>query len=425
MVKEKRVTLSLSKGMKQTELGWIPEDWEVVRLKYVLSSYKLGGNYQTTDVRNENPLIKMGNIERGRINLSKLEYITSELNSSDLLKFGDVLFNTRNTLDLVGKVAIWTNELSRAFYNSNLLRFHFKKDLIGSNFFVNAIFNDKKTLKQLADIATGTTSVAAIYTKDLLEIQIPLPSLPEQQAIATALSDCDAWIDSLEKVIAKKQLIKQAAMQELLTPKEGWEVKNLGEIGSCLRGVSYSGESDLFNSDNEYSVKLLRSNNVFNSKVIFENVQNVNKQRVKEQQIIRRNDVLICMANGSKDLVGKAGYCNKIFDTGKFTFGAFMGIFRLNCSIVHPYFLYNNFLTRNYRNYIDLLLSGSSINNLKPSDIEQITINIPSYSEQTRIATILSDMDAEIEALERKLHKARQIKQGMMQELLTGRVRLV
>lgn len=238
------------------------------------------------------------------------------------------------------------------------------------------------------------------------------------------MSDADAWIKSLEQLITKKRLIKQGAMQTLMTPREDWEVKKLGEVGKCLRGVSYSGDSDLYESENEDSIKLLRSNNVYNSKVVFSNIQNVKKAKVKEHQIIQKSDILICMANGSKELVGKAGFCNHTFDSEKYTFGAFMGIFRITEN-VNSYFIYLNFLSKNYRNFIELLLSGSSINNLKPSDIEQIEIKIPSLSEQERIATILSDMDAELEALEQQLAKARQIKQGMMQELLTGRVRLV
>ena len=105
------VNSQLKKGYKQTEVGIIPEDWEVKKLGEILQSTQLGGNYHNSEKETSYPLMKMGNINRGTINLSKVEYITEKVRPSekDKLNFDDVLFNTRNTLDLVGKVAIWKN----------------------------------------------------------------------------------------------------------------------------------------------------------------------------------------------------------------------------------------------------------------------------------------------------------------------------
>ena len=129
------------------------------------------------------------------------------------------------------------------------------------------------------------------------------------------------------------------------------------------------------------------------------------------------------MANGSKRLVGKAASFD-IEDGYTYTFGAFMGAFRPiqteGCELV-----FHLFQTNKFRNHIGVILAGSSINNLKPTDIEEFCIFLPKPTEQTRIATILSDMDEEITALETKLNKARQLKQGMMHNLLTGKIRLV
>jgi type I restriction enzyme S subunit len=183
-------------GYKMSEVGVIPEEWEVKTLGEILQSSRLGGNYQNSGNENNHPLMKMGNINRGFIDISKVEYITDKSSPSekDKLQYGDILFNTRNTLELVGKVAIWRNELPLAYYNSNLLRLEFNPSDVSSNFFINNILNTKQILSQLRRFATGTTSVAAIYTRDLIKLQIPLPPLPEQQAIASALSDVDALI---------------------------------------------------------------------------------------------------------------------------------------------------------------------------------------------------------------------------------------
>ena len=195
--------------------------WEVKKLGGILQSAKLGGNYPNSEKETNYPLIKMGNINRGFIDLSKIEFITTGYipSENDKLEYGNILFNTRNTLELVGKVSIWKNELPLAYYNSNLMRLEFKQSEVSSNFFMNYILNTKQSLSQLKGFATGTTSVAAIYTRDLLKLEVPLPPFPEQQAIAQILSDMDAEVESLEQKRDKYKAIKQGMMQELLTGK--------------------------------------------------------------------------------------------------------------------------------------------------------------------------------------------------------------
>ncbi|NQE53320.1 Type-1 restriction enzyme MjaXIP specificity protein [ANME-1 cluster archaeon GoMg3.2] len=119
--------------------------WEVKRLEGILQSAKLGGNYPNSEKETNYPLIKMGNINRGFIDLSKIEFITTGYipSENDKLEYGDILFNTRNTLELVGKVSIWKNELPLAYYNSNLMRLEFKQSEVSSNFFMNYILNTK------------------------------------------------------------------------------------------------------------------------------------------------------------------------------------------------------------------------------------------------------------------------------------------
>lgn len=411
---------------KKTDLGQIPENWEIVKIGESFS-FKNGLNKEKQYFGYGFPIVNYMDVFKntfinkqtikGKVFVNKQELKNFNVNK------GDVLFTrTSETQEEIGYSAVIIEELEDTVFSGFVLRGRPFNNLFSIQY-CRYVFSNKIVREQIISNASFTTR-ALTNGRVLSEVKIPLPPLPEQKAIAEVLSDTDHWITSLEDLIAKKQLIKQGAMQKLLTPQDDWEVKKLGEVGKCLRGVSYSGDSDLYESENENSIKLLRSNNVYNSKVVFSSVQNVNKIRVKEHQIIQKSDILICMANGSKELVGKAGFCNQTFDSEKFTFGAFMGVFRI-FEKVNPYFIYLNFLSKNYRYFIDLLLSGSSINNLKPSDIEQIEIKLPSLSEQEHIASILSDMDAEIETLEQKLTKAKQIKQGLMQELLTGRIRLV
>jgi len=211
---------NIPEGYKKTDIGVIPKDWECIELGKLISSMQLGGNYKNSEEITSYPLIKMGNLGRGKIQLSKVEYVTDNIPSDcDKLMYGDLLFNTRNTLDLVGKTSIWRNELPLAYFNSNVLRFKFNENYVSSTFFMNYILNDKKSVVQLRNFATGTTSVAAIYTKDLIKLKVHLPSLDEQKAIAQIISDMDTEIEKLTAKLDKYKDIKQGMMQELLTGK--------------------------------------------------------------------------------------------------------------------------------------------------------------------------------------------------------------
>lgn len=196
------------------------EPWCKKVLGELLKCHRLGGNYPNHEAETNYPLMKMGNVDRGEFNTNKIEYISNNIkpDQQDRLTRGDILLNTRNTLDLVGKVAIWRDELPLAYYNSNLLRLHFDSAIIGSHFFMNFALNSEDVIRQLRERATGTTSVAAIYTRDLLNVEIQLPSSRDEQvAIAEVIEDMDTEIDTLQTKLAKAHEVKQGMMQELLT----------------------------------------------------------------------------------------------------------------------------------------------------------------------------------------------------------------
>jgi len=261
---------------------------------------------------------------------------------------------------------------------------------------------------------------------------VPIPrSITEQRAIAEALGDVDALLGALDAAIAKQRDLKQATMQQLLTGQTRlpgftgeWETKRLDHAGCCLRGVTYRGDTDLSKHDTVNTKRLLRSNNIQDAVVVINDVQFVNSARVSQQQILHKGDIIICMANGSKALVGKSGIFSQN-DGYDYTFGAFMGCFRTNPTLANPSYIFHLFQTDNYRDYIANLLAGSSINNLRPSSIESLDFPMPAMPEQTAIATILSDLDATLTALASRRTKTAALKQAMMQSLLTGRIRLV
>ena len=340
--------------------------------------------------------------------------------AAKLLPAGTVLLTSRAT---IGETAIATVPMAT---NQGFANFICHETLLNV-FLAYYLRYIKEKLNNLA----GGSTFKEVTKATLLNIEIPLLPLSEQRAIAEAVSDVDGLLNALEALIAKKQAIKQAVMQQLLTGRTrlpgfsgAWETKRLGEMGHCLRGVSYDPTTDLASYDKDSTVRLLRANNIQDAVVILTDVQYVEARKVSEFQVMQPDDILVCMANGSKELVGKAGLF-RIRDGHIYTFGAFMGCFRIDPSIADPKFVFYLFQTHGFRNFINLILAGSSINNLKPSDIESTEFKVPDGNEQAAITSVLSDMDAEITALEQHRDKTIAIKQGMMQQLLTGRVRLV
>jgi len=180
-------------------LGEVPEHWEVPYFCFLISNAELGENHDSAEGNEGVPVMKMGNIDRGFVKLHKVEYLPEgiDISESMFLKDGDFLFNTRNSLDLVGKVAIWRGELLKATYNSNILRIVFNSSKVATSAFMNYFFNSDLGLSQLRSLAKGTTSVAAIYYKDLTSLRVMLPPPAEQYAIVTHLDIACAQFDTL------------------------------------------------------------------------------------------------------------------------------------------------------------------------------------------------------------------------------------
>lgn len=205
-------------------------------------------------------------------------------------------------------------------------------------------------------------------------------------------------------------------------PPSGWKESRLSDLGVCIRGVSYNPEVDLRERDSLDSARLLRSNNVQDSSLDLKYLQFVSMLRVSPSQKMTPGDVLICMANGSKQLVGKAARFD-VQGSYKYTFGAFMGVYR-PFDKTDSGFIYFLMQSKAYKNYLDVALSGSSINNLRPSNILEMTFTIPERDERIRISTVLGELDLLVRELDKLIVKKRDIKQGAMQQLLTGKTRL-
>ena len=239
------------KSSKVNYLGDIPKEWKLIKFGITNSSAELGGNYLASEGEQGIAVIKMGNLGRGVVNLARIERIplNEKYDTHHLLKAGDFLFNTRNSLELVGKVSVWREELEHAIYNSNILRITFDKKFVDSTDFISYLFNSDRALSQLRLIAKGTTSVAAIYYKDLSSLVFAFPPVREQAKIADFLDYETAQIDTLiEKQQTLIQLLKekrQAVISHAVTkglnpdaPMKDSGVEWLGEVPEHWRVCS-------------------------------------------------------------------------------------------------------------------------------------------------------------------------------------------
>jgi type I restriction enzyme S subunit len=417
---------------KQTEVGVIPSDWEVKTIGEIFTFYSTS-NFSKAEMTlyGEVGCVHYGlihAIENSHYSLSSgiKYYVTKEQAKYETIQEGDVIMVDASE-DLVGlNKSVEVFNLNYKQYIAGLHTFHLRDT--NSNFvgtFRGLILNSNSVKKQMLRLAVGM-KVFGVSKPQLQQVFVPVPPISEQTAIATALSDTDALIGGVEKLIAKKRNIKQGAMQQLLSstgsdgkPKEGWVVKKLGEIGEFKNGINKGAEDFGFGSP---FVNLM---DVFGVSKIKTNLHlgliNANETD-KKMYDLRKGDVLFIRSSVKPEGVGLT--CLIECDLDNTVFSGFIIRYRDYGNLSDEFKEYC-FSSSHFRNKVIASSSVSANTNINQDALKNLFLSYPnSKPEQTRIATILSDMDAEIAALETKLEKYRQVKLGMMQELLTGKIRL-
>jgi len=417
--------IDVPKGYKQTEAGVIPEDWEVKPigdLQPFVTSGSRGWAAFYSDYGA--PFIRITNLTRGSIylDMKDLRFVSLPSNNSEgartQLQDGDVLISITADIGIVGYVS--ENVLRPAYINQHIALLRFNSSKTNSKFVSYFLVSAKpqKLFRALTD--SGAKAGMNLTTVKQVQLALP-PTKTEQEAIANALNDVDALIESLAQLITKKRHIKQGAMQELLFPKEGWFKKRLGSTATLKARIGWQGltTAEYLETGDYY---LVTGTDFKGGYIDWNHCPYVEESRYKQDKNIqlRQHDVLV-----TKDgTIGKVALVNHLDKPATLNSGVF--VIRPIDGAFYPVFFYYLLCSNVFSEFLSQLCAGSTINHLYQKDFVTFSYKTPiTFEEQTAIATILSDMDTEIAALETKLAKRRSLKQGMMHNLLTGRIRLV
>jgi len=409
--------MEVRKGYKKTAVGVIPEDWGVRKLSSFCEMISSKRIFESDYVLSGIPFYRGTEISLliGGKNIEEPYYISKERYEGIKKQFGapqkdEILVTAVGTL---ANVYLIPDNKEFYFKDGNLIWLKRIKD-VDVKYFAIQIANYKNNIIDNA-IGSSQKALTLIVLKNQ-KIPIP-PTKTEQTAIATALSDTDALIQSLEKLIIKKRNIKQGAMQELLTGKKRlpgfsgeWETKKVMDVGEIITG---STPSTIVKNYWAGDVPWITPTDITEKRDIYNSEREISSAGLDVIRKLPPNSLLVtCIASiGKNAILRKHGACNQ------------------QINAVVPNDEYDvNFLYYLFESKKQYLLGHAGITAtyiISKKDFSEIIFSVPPIIEQVVIAKVLIDMDADIEALAKKLNKYKMIKQGMMQELLTGKTRLI
>ncbi len=419
---------------KQTELGLIPEDWDWVSVGELIKIFRGGAPLRPSDfTENGIKVLPKGGVVRGgwlRINPSDQQFCSRSYFDTYRNNSVDENFTIVVLRDLVPSgpsigliVQIKEPEifiLAQGVYG-------FKTNGRAVPNFLAQLSNTNWYRRVVNSIMVGSTQVHITNTA-FKQIRVPLPSVTEQQAIAEALSDADALIESLEQLIVKKRYINSRLLEDLVTgtkrlPKcsDKWVEKRLGCCAVLKARIGWQGlKTAEYLESGDYC--LITGTEFNNGRIDWSKCHYVEKRRYDQDRNIqvKFNDVLV-----TKDgTIGKVSIIKDMPADATLNSGIFVAR-PINGSF-EPDFFYYVLRSSVFEKFLDQLAAGSTINHLYQKDFVNFVFKVPpTTAEQNEITDILREVEGEIGQLESKLDKAKQIKQGMMQDLLTGKVRLI
>ena len=429
--------MDVKSGYKQTEVGVIPDDWDV---KPFGDLFDFSGGFSASRAQLSEKghcYLHYGDIH-GAIktcvdtqadfqDIPKLDIPLKNVSSKSLLKDGDVVFVDASEDDEgTSRHVVVVNKGNLPFVSGlHTIVAKGKTDEL-THEYRRYCFQTAAIRRQFQFYAVGT-KVSGISKSNIPKLLLPFPTIPEQRAIAEALSDVDALLGGLDRLIAKKRDLKQAAMQQLLTGQTRlpgfsgeWEVKRLREVAEIGAGInkplSEMGSGALYVTVQDlYDGASIRTHRLSRIKVSLSEV---------EAKCLAVGDIVFGKSSVKREGIG---YPSQFLGCGEpVVFSGFTYRARARQGIADARFLFYALRAEKTRRWLIDNSQASALTNINQLIADAIPVHLPpTVAEQTAIAAVLSDMDAELAALKARRDKTRDLKQAMMQELLTGRTRLV
>jgi type I restriction enzyme S subunit len=406
--------MELTHGYKQTELGALPMEWDALPIGEVCRLVNGRGFKPYEWGQSGLPIIRIQNLNGSE----DFNFFSGPYDPKIFIQHGQLLFAWSGSRGTSFGPHIWKG--GEALLNYHTWKVVPKQNRVRQDFFFHAL---RQLTAYIEERAHGASALVHIQKWEMEKFQIAIPgNEPEQRAIAEALSDVDALLGALNRLIAKKRDIKQAAMQQLLTGQTRlpgfsgeWEVQRLGEIATFYKGRGLP-KSALTPSGSEPCVHYGELFTQYGT-TICETISRTNKTQNDFRSLA--NDVIMPTSDVTPRGLAKAS-CVLVDDV---VLGGDILVIRAHPSVISGTFL--SHVIRREEEQVLRLVTGTTVFHLYGKDMQKFTFKAPKLEEQDAIVTILSDMDAELEALEQRRAKTAALKQGMMQELLTGRTRLV
>ncbi|WP_373991729.1 restriction endonuclease subunit S [Duganella sp. BuS-21] len=414
---------------KQTEVGAIPEDWCVAQIgdlePFVTSGSRGWAAYYS---EHGSPFIRITNLSRECVypDLKDLRYVNVATNDSEAartqLRDGDILISITADIGIVGLV---TGKLPKpAYINQHIALVRFDAAETDSRFvsYFLASETSQKLFRALTD--SGAKAGMNLTTVQQTRIAFP-PTKAEQEAIAEALSDADALIESLEQLVTKKRHLKRGAMQELLTGRTrlsgfrgDWKIARLDELGTWKGGMTPSMQNSSYWHIG--TIPWISSGDV-KSVLLTTTGFSITAAAIKQgtTTLLPANSIVVVTRSG---ILRK--YLPIAMNMIPMAINQDIKALIPNDQVISSYLLHT-LIGHGDEILARCMKAGTTVESIEFPWMKAFTIPLPPLSEQTAIAAVLSDMDAEIVDLESQLAKARSIKQGMMNKLLTGKIRLI
>ncbi|MBQ7215176.1 MAG: restriction endonuclease subunit S [Synergistaceae bacterium] len=400
-------------------------EWKTVKLGEIVQIIR-GVSYSERDVHraklNGDCLILRGGnvLENGHITITDSDnvYVNGSIVSDKqrIRKNDVVIVSSTASMRVIGKSGVIDSDYENVAPGAFLLLIRplKKPDVFAP--YVSWYFMTETYRNNIKRLVAGGV-IQNIKMEHINDLIITLPPLEEQHAIADTLSAFDRHISALSALIAKKQAVRQGALEDLMTGRtrlEGfcgsWKTVKLLDVVRLVQGLTYKPEDV-----DSHGTLVLRSSNIQDNKLSLENNVYV-RARISKEKMIQEGDILVCVRNGSANLIGKNCILPAMSNT---TFGAFMSVLRGDTTGFIAKVFESSIVQKQLRGR-----TSATINQITKKDFESITIPLPPMDEQLAISSVLSALDSELSALNSERAKFSAIRQAAISDLLTGKIRL-